>query len=142
VFSDTLIDRNGPVYFRCHVDETLHHAALEIPDWMFDSTWSTASAVETPIVGWQALRNLKVLLASASNDDPMAKEAHGFEGGRDATDAESKTISIGTVPSIHPGSALENNAIGLETKNDPVAVTIVSPVLGKPTCPPEQGGRQ
>ena len=109
---------------------------------MFDSTWSAARAVETPIVGWQALRNLKVLMARASNDDPIAKEAHGFEGGPDATDTESKTISTGTVPSIHSGSAMENNAIGLEAKNDPVAVTIVSPVLGKPTPPPEQGGRQ
>jgi hypothetical protein len=37
VFIFKVIDRNGPVYFRRHVDETLHQPALEIPDWMFDS---------------------------------------------------------------------------------------------------------
>lgn len=106
VFIETVIDKNGPIYFRCHVDETLHQAAVEIPEWMFDSPWSRVCAVERPIVGWQALRNLKLLLASASNNDPVAKEAEGFEGGPDATDAESKTTSIGIVPSIHSDSAM------------------------------------
>ena len=83
---------------------------------MFDSEWSTACAVETPIVGWQALRSLKVLLASASNNDQMVKEAHGV-GGHDATDAESKTISIGTVPSIDSDSSMDSNSIGLADAN-------------------------
>ena len=142
VFIDTVIDKKGRVYFRCHVDETLHQAALEIPDWMFDSAWGTACAVETPIVGWQALRSLKVLLASASNNDQMVKEAHGLEGGHDATDAESKTISIGTVRSIDSDSSMDSSAIGLAAKNDSAAVTIVSPVSGKPTRPSQEGGRQ
>jgi hypothetical protein len=109
---------------------------------MFDSPWSTACAVETPIVGWQALRNLKVLLASASNNDQMVKEAHGLEGGLDATDAESKTISIGTVPSVHSDSSMDNNATGLAAKNDSATVRIISPVFGKPMRPRERRGRQ
>jgi hypothetical protein len=30
-FIDELIDSNGPVYFRCHVEATLQQAALEYP---------------------------------------------------------------------------------------------------------------
>ena len=45
---------------------------------MFDSAWSAVRALEKPMVGWQALRNLKVLLASASSNDQMAKEAHAI----------------------------------------------------------------
>ena len=108
---------------------------------MFDSTWETVCRVDTPIVGCGALRSLKLLLAAASNHDPTVKEARGFEGGPDATDAESKTISIGAVPSINSDSPVGNYAIGVEAKDDPVTVTIVPPVLGKPTRPPEHGGR-
>jgi len=137
-----VIDRNGPVCFRCHVDETLHQAALEIPDWMFDSVWSTVSLVDSPIVGWEALRSLKLLLAAASNDDPLVKEAQSFEGGTDATDTESKTTPIGAVPSTNSDSPVGNNAIGDEAKDDPVIVTIVPPALGESTRPPEEGGRR
>ena len=108
---------------------------------MFDSAWSTVYPVDAPTVGWEALRSLKVLLASASNHDPVVKEAQGFEGGADATDTESKTISIGIVPAINADPAMGSNAIGGEAKDDPVTVTIVPPALGKPTRPPEQGGR-
>jgi len=125
VFIDDMIDRNGPVYFRCRVDETLHQPALEIPDWMFDSAWSAVGSVDAPIVGWQARRSLKLLLAAASNDDPVMNEAQGFEGGTDATDTESKAISIGTIPSINSDPPVDSNAIGVEAKNDPVTVTIV-----------------
>jgi len=116
----------------------LQQAALEIPDWMFDSAWSAVCAVEKPMVGWQALRNLKVLLAGASSNDQMAKQALGFEGGPDATDAEPKTVSIGTVPSIRSDSSMDSDAIGLAAKHDSAAVTIISPVLGKPTRPGEK----
>jgi hypothetical protein len=142
VFIDTLIDKNGPVYFRCHVDETLQQAALEIHDWMFDSGVEHGVRSGKAIVGWQALRNLKVLLASASNNDQMVKEAHGLEGGPDATDAEPKRVSIGTVPPIHSDSSMDSDAIGLAAKHNSAAVTIVSPVLRKPTRSREKRGRQ
>jgi hypothetical protein len=109
---------------------------------MFDPAWSAVCILEKPIVGWQALRNLKVLLASASNNDQMVKEAHGFEGGPDATDAEPKTVSIGIVPSIHSDSSMDSDAFGLAAKHDSAAVTIISPALGKPTCRGEKRGRQ
>jgi len=138
VFVDEMIERNGPVYYRCHVDETLDQAALELPDWMFDSLWSTECLVEAPIVEWQALRSLKLLLA-ASNHDPMVKEAEGFKGGADATDTDFKTISIGAVPSNDSDSPVGNDAIGGEAKDDPVTVTIVSSALGESTQPSEGG---
>jgi len=139
VFIDDMVDRNGPVFFRCHVDETLHQPALEILDWMFDSAWSTVCLVEAPIVVCDALRNLKVLLASGSNHDPMVKDAQSFEGGTDATDTESTAISIGTVLSIHSDPPVDSNAIRGEAENDPVTVPIVPPALGESTRPSEGG---
>jgi hypothetical protein len=138
VFIDDVIERNGAVYFRCHIDETLDQAALEIPDWMFDSLWRRVCSVDTPVVGWQALRNLKLLLA-ASNHDPIVKDAEGLKGGADATDTESKTISIGAVSSDNSDSPVGNDAIGGKAKDDPVTVTIVPSALGESMQPPEGG---
>jgi hypothetical protein len=97
--------------------------------------------VDAPAVGYEALRSLKVLLATASNHDRVVREAQGFEGGTDANDTESKTISIRTVPSINSDPPVGSNTIGVEAKGDPVTVTIVPPALGESTRPPEQGGR-
>jgi len=97
VFIDDVIDRNGRVYFRCHVEETLHHRALEIPDWMLQETCSTTGLVETPVVNCSALRNLKALLDGASSHDLGLTEAQCFEGGADATDTGSKAVSMPTV---------------------------------------------
>ena len=137
MFIDEVIDRNGPIYFRCHVDETLQQPALEIPDWMFDSAWSTVCVVDAPVVTCQALRNLKLLLAAASNPDPMVKDAQGFKGGADATDTEFETISIEAVPSNNSDSPVGNDAIRGEAKDDPVTVTIVPSALGESTQPAE-----
>jgi hypothetical protein len=93
---------------------------------MFDSGWRRVCPVDTPVVGWQALRNLKLLLA-ASNHDPIVKDAEGLKGGADATDTESKTISIGAVPSNSSDSPVGNDVIGGKAKDDPVTVTIVPP---------------
>jgi hypothetical protein len=141
VFIEERVEKNGRVVFRCYVEETRQWSALEIPDWMFDSACSTLHEVDAPLVGCQALRNLKVLLAGASSHDPIVSEAQRFEGGADATDTESKTISIGIIPSITSDSPLDRTAIGGEAKDDPVTVTIVSSALGETTRPPEQGGR-
>src|SRR5215813_3080614 len=58
VFIDDVIDRNGCVYFRCHVEETVHLRGLEIPDWMLQETCSTTGLVETPVVNCSALRGV------------------------------------------------------------------------------------
>ena len=128
--------------FRCHVEETAHGSALEIPEWMFDSSCRTMCPVDAPVVSCQALRSLKELLAGASRHDPMVKEAQRFEGGADATDTESKTISIGIIPSINTDSGVGSNAPGGKAKDDPAAITIVTPALGKPTQSSKQGGRR
>jgi hypothetical protein len=113
VFIDERVEKNGRVMFRCHVEETRQLCALEVPDWMFDSACSTVCPVNVPAVGYEALRSLKVLLATASNHDPIVKEAQGFEGGTDANDTESKTISIRTVPSINSDPVVRKNQIRL-----------------------------
>jgi hypothetical protein len=75
VFIDERVEKHGRIMFRCHAEETRHWSALEIPDWMFDSAWGKVYPVDAPTVGCEALRSLKVLLAAASNHDPMVKEA-------------------------------------------------------------------
>ena len=142
MFIDGELEKNGRVIFRCHVEETQQWRALEVPDWMFGSVCSTMCVVDTPTVACEALRKLKVLLAGASTHDPTLKEAQCFEGGVDATDTESKTITVGIVPSINSDPSLGSNAIGGETKDDPVTVTIVRPTLAERTRPREQRGRR
>ena len=98
--------------------------------------------VDKPLVTCEALSRLKVLLAGASNDDPTVKEAQRFEGGVDASDTESKTTTVGIVPSVNSDPSLDSNPIGGETKDHPVTVTIVTATLAEPTRPPKQGGRR
>src|SRR5437870_9287756 len=112
VFIDDVIDRNGRVYFRCHVEETLHHRALEIPDWMLQETCSTTGLVETPVVNCSALRNLKALLDGASSHDLGLTEAQCFEGGADATDTGSKAVSMPTVSATNRDTDVCNDRRG------------------------------
>lgn len=140
MFIDGGVEKNGRVIFRCHVEETQQWRALEIPDWMFGSVCSTMCVVDRPTVVCEALRKLKVLLAGASNDDPIVKEAQRFEGGVDAGDTESKTTTVGIVPSVNSDSSLDSNPIGGEAKDHPVTVTIVTPTVAEPTRPRKQGG--
>ena len=142
MFIDGGVEKNGRVIFRCHVEETQQWRALEIPDWMFGSVCSTMCVVETPRVACEALRKLKVLLAGASNHDPIVKEAQRFEGGVDETDTESKTIAVRIVPTVNSHSSVESSSIGSEAKNHPVTVTIIATPSGKPTRPREQRGRR
>jgi hypothetical protein len=142
VFTDERLDKNSLVVFRCHVEETQQWSALEIPEWMFDAGCNRMLLVDKPLVTCEALSRLKVLLAGASNDDPTVKEAQRFEGGVDASDTESKTTTVGIVPSVNSDPSLDSNPIGGETKDHPVPVTIVTATLAEPTRPPKQGGRR
>ena len=96
--------------------------------------------VDRPLVTCEAL--LKVLLAGASNDDAIVKEAQRFEGGVDASDTESKTTTVGIVPSVNSDPLLGSNPVGGETKDHPFTVTLVTPTVAEPTRPPKQGGRR
>jgi hypothetical protein len=68
VFVDDVVDRNGRIYFRCRIEETLQQRALEIPDWMFAETCSATGTVETPVVSCSALRDLKGLLENRDGE--------------------------------------------------------------------------
>src|SRR5262249_27096580 len=70
---DETIEKNGRVFFRCHVEETLRQRALDIPSWMFDSACRNMFTFGIPAVNCEALRTVKLLL-SASRDDPTVKE--------------------------------------------------------------------
>jgi hypothetical protein len=142
VFIDDMIDRNGPVYFRGHVDETLNERALEIPDWMLEAACSTIAVVETPVVSCDALRNLQVLLATASSHDRILKEAQCFEGGADAKNTGFKTVSTEAVSASNADAGIEDNASGGAAEDERPTVAIASPTLGKTTHRVSgQGGR-
>src|SRR5215470_8806772 len=142
VFIDGGVERNGGVIVRCHVEETQQWRALEIPEWMFGSVCSTMCVVDTPTVACEALRKLKVLLAGASNHDPVVKEAQRFEGGVDETDTEPETIAVRIVRTVNSHPSVDSSSIGGEAKNHPVTVTIVAAPLDEPTRPREQRGRR
>jgi hypothetical protein len=128
--------------FRCHVEETQQWSALEIPEWMFDAGCNRMLLVDKLRVTCEAMSKLKVLLAGASNDDPIVKEAQRFEGGVDASETKFKTTTVGIVPSVNSDPSLDSNPVGGEAKNHPVAVTIVKPTVAEPTRPAKQGGRR
>src|SRR5262245_2239936 len=92
------LEKRGRLFFRCHVEETVHQTALEIPAWMFDSGCSNMFTVEIPAVNCDALRKVKVLL-SASGHDSIVKEAERVERGAHAKETESKTHTDGPVSS-------------------------------------------
>jgi hypothetical protein len=126
---DETIEKNGLVLFRCHVEETLHERALEIPAWMFDSACRTMSPDDIPAVNCEALRNVKALV-SASRHDPTVKEAQRL-GGADAKETESQIDTDGTVSSDTETFHVGSNALEGTTNNDRVDVAIVAPALGK-----------
>src|SRR5262249_42450311 len=142
VFIDDRIDRNGPVYLRGHVDETLHERALEIPEWMFDTTWRATGIVETPVVSCDALGNLQVLLARASSHDRTLKEAQCFEGGADASNTGFKNVPTEAISATSTDTHFEDNAPGGAAEDDRPTDAIASPTLGKtPRSASGRGGR-
>jgi hypothetical protein len=142
VFIDDRIDRNGPVYLRGHVDETLHERALEIPEWMFDTTWRATGIVETPVVSCDALGNLQVLLARASSHDRTLKEAQCFEGGADASNTGFKNVPTEAISATSTDTHFEDNASGGAAEDDRPTDAIASPTLGKtPRSASGRGGR-
>ena len=106
--------------FRCHVEEKQQFSALEIPEWMFDAGCNRMLLVDKPLVICEAMSKLKVLLAGASNDDPIVKEAQRFEGGVDASETKFKTTTVGIVPSVNSDPLLDSNPVGGEAKDHPV----------------------
>jgi hypothetical protein len=127
---DDTIEKNGRVFFRCHVEETLHQRALEIPAWMFDAVCRTMLPADVPAVNSEALWSLKTLL-SASSHDPIVKEAERLEGGADAKETESKTDTDGTVSSDNENSHAGSNAPEGATNDDRLDVAIAAPALGE-----------
>ena len=98
--------------------------------------------VDKPLVTCEAVSKLKVLLAGASNDDPIVKEAQRFEGGVDASETKFKTTTVGIVPSVNSDPSLDSNPVGGEAKNHPVTVAIDATTLDEPMQPREQRGRR
>jgi hypothetical protein len=129
---DETIEKNGRILFRCHVEETLHERALEIPAWMFDSACRTMYAAEIPAVNCETLRNVKALL-SASHPDPTVKEAQRVKGGADAKETESKIDTDRTVSSDTENPHVGSNAPEGATHDDRVDVANAAPALGKGT---------
>jgi hypothetical protein len=127
---DEKIEKYGRVFFRCHVEETLHHRALEIPAWMFDSACHAMSLADIPAVNCQALHKVKLLLSGSSHDS-IVEEARRFEGGADAKKTLSKIDTDGTVSSDNENPDVGGDAPEGATNDDPLDVEIAAPALGK-----------
>jgi hypothetical protein len=127
---DETIEKNGRVFFRCHVEETVHERALEIPAWMFDSACRAMFLVDIPAVNCEALHEVKVLLSGSSHDS-IVKEAQRFEGGADAKETRSKIDTDGTVSSDNENPHVVGNAPEGATNDDRVDVAIAAPASGK-----------
>jgi hypothetical protein len=145
VFIDASIERNGRLFFYCHVEETLTKSAVEIPAWMFDSSWEQIrlrDLNDTPAVGCEALKNLKSVLATASSGDHLVKEAQRWEGGADAKTAKSTTISARIVSTANPDTDLAHHGSGSKGANDASTVSFASPLLETSKETDSSGGRQ
>jgi len=145
VFIDASIERNGRLFFYCHVEETLGKRTVEIPAWMFDSSWEQIrlrDLNDTPAVGCEALKNLKLLLATSSSGGHLLREAQRLEGGADAKTAKSTTISAGVVSTANPDTDLAHHGSGSEGANDASAVSLASPLLETSKGLDSSGGRQ
>ena len=129
---DETIEKNGRVLFRCHLEESLHDRALEIPAWMFDSACRAMSLGDVPAVNCEALHELRVLLGASSHDS-IVKEAQRFEGGADAKETGSKINTDGTISSENENSHVGSNAPKGATNDDQLDVAITAPALGQST---------
>jgi hypothetical protein len=126
VFVDRIESNNGRVSLHCHVEETLGRSALEIPAWMFDSPWKQMHLGERPAVDCGVLRNLKLLLAEASDRDRIVKEAQRLEGGADAKTTKPKTVSAGIISNPNQDADLASDGPRSERQNDAVASTVAA----------------
>jgi hypothetical protein len=131
------IEKNGLKIFRCHVDETVHQRALEIPAWMFDRACRNMSTAEVPAVSYEALHNVKTLL-SVSSHDWIVKEAER-EGGAHAKETASTTDTDGPVSSGNENPHVVSDAPKGATNDDPLDVAIAAPAQGHST---PAGGQQ
>ena len=134
------IEKNGRVFFRCHVEETLHHRALEVPAWMFDSACHAMFLADIPAVNCDALRKVKILLSTSSHD-PIVKEAERLEGGADAKETESTIDTDGAVSSDNENAHVGSNAAEGAANDDRIDVAIAAPAPEK-DAQPKSGGQR
>ena len=129
VFIEETVEKNGRVLFRTQVEETRGASALEIPEWMFESSCREICLTEKPAVDCIALWSLKSLLNSASSHDHAVKEAQRIEGGADAKNAESKAISTGIVSITGENPDVDSAAQPGAAENDTSALALARPAL-------------
>ena len=108
---------------------------------MLQETCSTTGIVETPVVTYSALRDLKALLGGASSHDPGLTDAQCFEGGADATRTGSQALSTRTVSATHTDTAICNDAAGVKAEDNRAHVASAPPTLGTAMRKPGPGGR-
>jgi hypothetical protein len=89
-------NRNGPVVFRCRVDDGGGFPALEIPTWMFDERACFGMELKISIaVRCGALRNVRALLAEA-------QPSSWIPGGTDEEAVETGRRSARFIPDTYP----------------------------------------
>ena len=128
--------KNGQAVFRCGTEE--HHGLRYlVPQWMFDPIFCCRTRkVAVPVVGSEALRDLKALLLSLPGRDVVLQGQHHSwlspGGGADAKVTEPiESRSIPTVSSAPAESVLAGTSSRSATENPPAAGTTAARVWGK-----------
>jgi hypothetical protein len=131
---ETLVKSGQPV-FRCGTEEN-HNARYLVPQWMFDpAACCRMQKAAVPVVGWEALRDLKALLQSLQNCDVVLQAQHRSslpQGGADANVTEPiESCTIPTLSSTPPQSVLARIASKNPRDNGEAVVTTAARALAK-----------
>jgi hypothetical protein len=143
---ETLVKSGQPV-FRCGTEEN-HDARYLVPQWMFDSAVCCRMHKATvPVVGCEALRDLKALLQFPPDRGVVLQAQHRSslsQGGADANAPEPiESCSVATVSSTPSQSVLAGTASRNPTDNSEAASTTAARPLAKsPRLPQAKGGAE
>jgi hypothetical protein len=128
--------KNGQAVFRCGTEEN-RDLRYFVPQWMFDPVFCCRTRkAAVPVVGCEALRDLKALLQSLRGRDVVLQGQHHSwlspGGGADAKVTEPiESRSIPTVSSASAESVLAGTSRRSATENPQAAGTTAARVPGK-----------
>jgi hypothetical protein len=125
VFVFTTVEKGDERIFRCSLDPAQTARPLEVPQWMFDtSVCSRAVLGTTPVAHWEALRELRLLLAATrrSTREAVVEIGHldGVDlGGANAThESPAAGRSVQSVPSHSGHATMDAAAAGDAPESD------------------------
>src|SRR5262249_302072 len=122
---------------RCRIEQDVRVGLLELPEWMLETAAGCIGLAKRPVVGCEALRELKALIQGyefRSDRDGVVEVQHQClqpSGGADAEPTEpSHVYSTETVPAIETQkSSMAESARGDSTKDAENVGTAIRPTF-------------